>query len=67
MILVGDQPDYLPYLGFFHKMINCDKYMIVDHVQYSKKSFQTRYKIRPELSVFGKSFAGGFPIGIIYY
>ncbi len=46
MILVGDQPDYLPYLGFFHKMINCDKYMIVDHVQYSKKSFQNRNRIR---------------------
>jgi len=46
MILAGDQPDYLPYIGFFHKMLNCDKYMIVDHVQYSKKSFQNRNQIR---------------------
>ena len=46
MILAGDQPDYLPYIGFFHKMSNCDSYMIVDHVQYSKKSFQNRNQIR---------------------
>ena len=45
MILAGDQPDYLPYIGFFHKMSNCDSYMIVDHVQYSKKSFQNRNQI----------------------
>lgn len=46
MILTGDQPDYLPYIGFFHKMMNCDLYMIVDHVQFSKKSFQNRNRIR---------------------
>ena len=46
MILAGDLPDYLPYIGFFHKMSNCDSYMIVDHVQYSKKSFQNRNQIR---------------------
>ena len=22
------QPEYLPWLGFFHKMVNCDKYVI---------------------------------------
>jgi hypothetical protein len=46
LILTGDQPDYLPYIGFFHKMMNCDLYMIVDHVQFSKKSFQNRNRIR---------------------
>ena len=45
MILAGDQPDYLPYLGFFHKILNCNKYIIVDHVQFSKKSFQNRNRI----------------------
>lgn len=27
-------------------MVNCDLYMIVDHVQYSKKSFQNRNRIK---------------------
>ena len=45
MILAGAQPDYLPYIGFFHKMSNCDSYMIVDHVQFSKKAFQNRNQI----------------------
>ena len=46
MILAGAQPDYLPYIGFFHKMSNCDSYMIVDHVQFSKKVFQNRNRIK---------------------
>lgn len=37
MILVGHQPNYLPYLGFFHKIYYCDVFMIVDHVQYVKR------------------------------
>ena len=28
-------------------------------------SFQNYYKIKSDISVFGKSFGGGFPIGII--
>ena len=30
-----------------------------------RTSFQNYYKIRSDISVFGKSFGGGFPIGII--
>lgn len=37
MILVGHQPNYLPYLGFFHKIYHCDLFVIVDNVQYVKR------------------------------
>lgn len=46
MILAGHQPEYLPYLGFFYKMTQCDKFILVDHVQFARKDFQNRNYIR---------------------
>ena len=46
MILVGHQPEYIPYLGFFQKVARADHFMIVDHVQYARKDFQNRNYIR---------------------
>ena len=46
MILAGHQPEYLPYIGYFYKMQKCDQFILVDHVQYEKKNFQNRNKIR---------------------
>ncbi|MFH2034132.1 MAG: WbqC family protein [Candidatus Margulisiibacteriota bacterium] len=46
LILAGHQPEYLPYTGFFHKMMLADEFVIVDHVQYHKKSWQNRNRIR---------------------
>lgn len=37
MILAGHQPNYLPYLGFFHKMFHCDIFVMVDNVQFVKR------------------------------
>lgn len=46
MILVGHQPEYLPYIGFFQKVACADHLMIVDHVQFARKDFQSRNYIR---------------------
>ena len=46
MILVAHQPNYLPYIGFFHKVMQCDVFVLADHVQYEKKGWQNRNKIR---------------------
>lgn len=46
MILSGHQPEYLPYIGFFYKMAKADKFILVDHVQFVKKNFQNRNRIR---------------------
>lgn len=48
MILTGHQPQYLPYLGFFYKVMCADVLILVDHVQYGKKQFQNRNKIRTD-------------------
>lgn len=37
MILAGHQPNYLPYIGFFHKAANCDVFALWDSVQFVKR------------------------------
>lgn len=37
MILTGHQPNYLPYLGFFHKIATSDAFVVVDTVQFVKR------------------------------
>lgn len=34
MIVCGHQPNFLPYPGFFHKMMNCDRFVYVDNVEF---------------------------------
>ena len=46
MLLAGHQPQYLPYPGFFHKMAVADLFVVVDHIQYKKKEWQNRNRIR---------------------
>ena len=46
MMIAGHQPEYLPYIGFFNKMMLCDEFVVVDHVQYNKKTWQNRNRIR---------------------
>lgn len=37
-VVVIHQPDFVPYLGFFHRFLYADFYIALDHVQYVKKS-----------------------------
>src|SRR5438046_7456202 len=37
MIVTIHQPNYLPYLGFFHKMANADLFVVYDTALYSKQ------------------------------
>lgn len=46
MILTSHQPAYLPWLGFFHKLIVSDVFVILDNVQYQKNYFTNRNKIK---------------------
>jgi WbqC-like protein family len=46
MILAVHQPQYLPWLGYFHKIANCDLFIFLDDVQYKKREFQNRNKIK---------------------
>tara|TARA_B110000093_G_scaffold72323_1_gene78651 strand:- start:11660 stop:12301 length:642 start_codon:yes stop_codon:yes gene_type:complete len=40
------QPTYLPWLGYFDLMKSSDVFVFLDHVQFSKQSWQQRNKIR---------------------
>lgn len=40
------QPAYLPWLGFFELMVNSEIFVLLDTVQYNKKSWRNRNKIR---------------------
>ena len=42
----GHQPHYLPWLGFFDKMLLCDAFIIEDNVQFEEQGFQNRTKIK---------------------
>jgi hypothetical protein len=45
---VVHQPDFVPYLGFFHRLLHADLYVILDHVQFvgSSRSWHRRDKIK---------------------
>lgn len=40
------QPEHLPWLGLLHKMQDVDAFVILDNVQYRRRYFQNRNKIR---------------------
>ncbi len=46
MIVSINQPAYLPWLGYFHRIAISDAHIVLDHVQLEKNSFTNRNKIR---------------------
>lgn len=43
------QPDFLSYLGFFHRLLHADLFVVLDHVQYvtgTSRSWMNRDKIK---------------------
>jgi len=40
------QPGYLPWLGFFELIYSCDLFVLLDDVQYTKKDWRSRNRIR---------------------
>ncbi|MBL76904.1 MAG: hypothetical protein CL763_08290 [Chloroflexi bacterium] len=47
MTTVGiHQPEYLPWLGFFKKIMNSELFVLLDDAQFRKKGWQNRNRIR---------------------
>jgi hypothetical protein len=46
MILSVHQPHYLPWIGYLDKIKKSDAFIFLDNVQYKKREFQNRNKIR---------------------
>jgi hypothetical protein len=46
--VVIHQPDFIPYLGFFHRFLSADLYVVLDHVQfvYGSRGWTHRDKIK---------------------
>lgn len=40
------QPQYMPWLGYFHKMASVDLFVVLDDVQFKKNEWQHRNRIR---------------------
>ena len=40
------QPHFLPWLGYFNKIIHADMFVVLEQVQYRKNYFQNRCKIK---------------------
>ncbi|WP_371367719.1 hypothetical protein SRRS_15550 [Sporomusa rhizae] len=46
MIISGHQPNYLPWLGYFHKMMSCDLFVILDDVLLARREVTKKNKIK---------------------
>lgn len=42
------QPQYIPWLGYFDKMDQCDIFCLLDTVQYKKNEYQNRNRIKTD-------------------
>lgn len=40
------QPCFMPWIGFFHKMICSDHFVLLDHVQFTKDGYDNRVQIK---------------------
>lgn len=46
LIVSAHQPSYIPYLGYVHKLIISDLFIIMDNVQYEKNGYTNRNMIK---------------------
>jgi hypothetical protein len=48
MLVAIHQPTYVPWLGYFDRMIRSDLFVLLDHVQFERRNYQNRALIRLE-------------------
>ncbi len=46
MVVAAHQPQYLPWLGYFHKIDTADIFVLLDNVQFKKNEWQNRNRIK---------------------
>lgn len=46
MIVTAHQPNLFPWLGFFDKMACADVFVLLDNVQFTRRGFQNRVKVK---------------------
>ncbi len=40
------QPNYIPWLGYFHKILNSDIFVALDHVEFTRRGFTNRNRVK---------------------
>lgn len=45
-VMVAHQPGYLPWCGYFSRMLDISQFIVLDHVQFSEGSYQNRNYVR---------------------
>src|SRR6266550_1540824 len=48
MLVAIHQPTFVPWLGYFDRMIRSDLFVLLDHVQFERRNYQNRALIRLE-------------------
>ena len=48
MLVAIHQPNFLPWLGYFDRMVSADLFVLLDHVQFERRNYQNRTQIRLE-------------------
>jgi hypothetical protein len=46
MIAAIHQPNFIPWIGYFYKMLKCRRFVFLDDVQYIRRGFTGRVKIK---------------------
>jgi hypothetical protein len=46
MIVAIHQPHFMPWLGYLHRMAQVDAFIVLDHVQFERRNYQNRSRIR---------------------
>ncbi len=44
-VMAAHQPHLLPWLGYLHKVMAADVFVVVDHVQYERQNYQNRNRV----------------------
>ncbi|NIM12111.1 MAG: hypothetical protein GTO45_08370 [Candidatus Aminicenantes bacterium] len=48
MIAAIHQPNFIPWSGYFYKMLKCHRFVFLDDVQYNRRSVTSRVKIKTQ-------------------
>ena len=46
MLVAIHQPHYLPWLGYLHRMVQAELFIVLDHVQFERGNYQNRTMVR---------------------
>jgi hypothetical protein len=46
LTVAAHQPGFIPWMGYFHKMLGCDVFVVMDDLQFEAQNFQNRNRVK---------------------